>query len=167
MSGGREGGGVDEQPKTESSSKTVTCEIVEVISRDLSPPESDSEGAGSDVSAIAEGIVDRVMGTWMEGRSQEAESRKTAAEEVEKMGKAKTVRFALESSREREEGREKTTDAEEEEKEEEEEDGSKVIVCSNGTRKITSSDGRCVTLKFANGDTKHIQPDNTVVWGHL
>ena len=42
-------------------------------------------------------------------------------------------------------------------------DGSKVTLCTNGTRKVVSADGRSVTLHFFNGDIKHIQPDKSVV----
>ena len=173
----------------------TTCEIVEIMSRDLSPPQSDigsGSEAGSDVSALAEDIVNRVMGTRREARDQRegeiggererggegerggVQSEKTASDKTGKT--SKSVRFTLEASgseaggeRGGAEGRGGEVMSEQQvptvcdSGEAVEEGQSKVTVCSNGTRKIVSSDGKSVTLEFVNGDTKHIQEDGTVV----
>lgn len=169
-----------------TTNRVAICEIVEVISRDLSPPQSDlsphwsGSEAGSDVSAIAEEIVDKVMNTQREQPNDsgrlELETEKTTVEvverrkETEKAGEEKTVRFSLDATptgqpRETGEtgGRTETISQLPEKLQSVQEDGSKVILCSNGTRKIVSGDGKSVTLEFQNGDTKYIGPDNTVV----
>ena len=148
------------------------CEIVEVISRDLSPPQSDlwsGSEASSDVSALADAIVERVVG----GCGQRAESagvHSSTAEREGKSGGAKSVRFAVTPDCETGDSGEGVSgegvsnqlrDTEEREQE----DGSRLTVCANGTRKLVSRDGKAVSLSFANGDTKHIRPDGTVV-GH-
>ena len=202
------------------TSQGAVCEIVDVVSRDLSPPQSDlsphwsGSEIGPDVSALAEEIVSEVMGTLRERNEDhhKSKSHDDAAMEsasngqtAESKGKSrsvvgKTVRFSLGASHSSTEqlrlaaageGEEGETGGGEggggggEERDEEavdvaltpqnwqltgneaeetvQEDGSRVTVCSNGTRKIVSSDGLSVTLKFLNGDTKHIRPDNTVV----
>ena len=180
----------EDKPKIELSS-TTSCEIVEIISHDLSPPQSDmwsgvprsngwgsdSEGVGSDVSAIADDIVDKVIGRSVDRQSQGAESKNTAGQSQgaeskntagqsqgvessndEKTVKSRVVRFALENTSE---GQKEKTPEQQQHDNDDDDDGSKVILCSNGTKKIMNSDG--VTLKFANGDTKYIKPDNTVV----
>lgn len=177
------GGSEDERlgPPLPTANHVAICEIVEVVSQDLSPPQSDlwsGSEAGSDVSAIAEDIVNQVIGT---GRQQSSDSyplgseiQKTTVEggergeDTEKLEKGKTVRFSLDASptgkrpRETEEA-DGGTVSHAEQLETVREDGSTVMLCSNGTRKIVSVDGKSVTLEFQNGDTKHIGPDNTVV----
>lgn len=179
------GGSEDEQlaPPLPAANNVAICEIVEVISRDLSPPQSDlsphcsGSEASSDVSAIAEDIVNRVMGTPRQGGSDThplgPDIQKTTVEggergeETEKAGVGKTVRFSLAASptgSTRETGEaDGGTVSHAEELETVREDGSKVTLCSNGTRKTVSGDGKSVTLEFQNGDTKHIGPDSTVV----
>lgn len=174
------GGSEDERlgPPLPAANHVAICEIVEVISHDLSPPQSDlsphcsGSEANSDVSAIAEDIVDQVLGTQRQGATHplRPDIQRTTVEsgergeETEKAGMGKTVRFSLDGSptgplRETGEADGGTVSHAEELRE----DGSKVTLCSNGTRKIVSGDGKSVTLEFQNGDTKHIGPDNTVV----
>ena len=73
------------------------CEIVEVISRDLSPPQSDlwsGSEASSDVSALADAIVERVVGGCGQG-AESAGVQSSTAEREGKSGGAKSVRFAV------------------------------------------------------------------------
>ena len=150
--------------------QTTTCDIVDVISRDLSPPWSDllsdSETGGSDVSALADDIVDRVVGPRVSGWGQGAGLEKGQSPPPEKELKSgKSVRFALELREKEEEEREGKTEEEGARGGEVEvqEDGSRIVVCANGTRKAVSGDGKSVSLTFTNGDTKHVKPDGTVV----
>lgn len=48
-------------------------------------------------------------------------------------------------------------------KETQEEDGSKVVLFSNGTRKVLSADGQTSTVYFFNGDIKRTQSDGIIV----
>ena len=48
-------------------------------------------------------------------------------------------------------------------KETQEQDGSKVVLFSNGTRKVLSADGQTSTVYFFNGDIKRTQSDGTIV----
>ena len=166
-SGAGGGGGVGER-----DGQTAPLTIVEVVSRDLSPPQSDlcsGSEAGSDVSALAEEIVERIMGPRGGGWGQEVEFNRgqSSADEglkIEKCGGGKSVRFAVDpvatdGDGEREAGPQK----QEPEEEMGQEERSKVMVCANGTRREVSSDGRSVSLTFTNGDTKHIKPNGTVV----
>lgn len=171
------GGSGDERlgPPLAAANHVAICEIVEVISRDLSPHCSGSE-ASSDVSAMAEDIVDQVLGTQRQGTSDNRPlgpdiERATVegGERGEETEKAKTVRFSLDASPTgplRKTGEaDGGTVSHTEQLETVREDGSKVTLCSNGTRKTVGGDGKSVTLEFQNGDTKHIGPDNTVVCG--
>lgn len=47
------------------------------------------------------------------------------------------------------------------------EDGSKILLYTNGTRKVISSDGLSSTVYFFNGDIKKITPDGNVVCIHV
>ena len=172
--GNRTGSKVGSGGTSDGQVLLTTCEIVDVVSRDLSPQSdlwSDSEAAGSDVSALADDIVDRVMGPRWSGWGQGVESHRGQSlpdMEVKKSSSGKSVRFAVDTAEtdgggEMEDERE---DKEEEgplQREVEQEDGSRLVVCTNGTRKVVSRDGQSVSLVFTNGDTKHIKPDGTVV----
>ena len=148
---------------------TTTCEIVEVISRDLSPPQSDLWSGGEpDMSALAEDIVNRVIGPRERDQGKGPGSCSDGGDKATEKT-SKSVRFAVEDTAGPSEARGVEGDGEGEERRDQpaaetvQEDGSTVTVCSNGTRRIVSSDGQSVMLEFCNGDTKHIQPDRTVV----
>ena len=65
--------------RTDHSSRSEECEIVEVVASDLSPQWGDSVADSvseddPDVSAVADSIVSKVLGTQREGREREGQA---------------------------------------------------------------------------------------------